>query len=316
MRCVWEVDFVMSNSSLRSLGLGALSLLVLNSLSCQRRAEEPAPASRPAAARPTATSSPPSRPAETLGWRKLEEGLELGVFDLPRKSIAGDSRVRILRIDPAYFAFKLMNASAPGQDKPLSARRWCERAGLTAAVNASMFQKDGLSSVAFMKTTGHANNSVANNDKAALCFDPASAGRPSAQIADLEKQTLADLCKNYGSVIQDIRMISPAGANVWSQQPKAWSTTAIGQDKHGRMLFIHCRSPYSVHDLIDMLLGLPIDLKAAMYTEGGPEAQMFVRSGNFEMEAVGSYETGFVENDSNTLAWPVPNVVGIARIRQ
>jgi hypothetical protein len=28
---------------------------------------------------------------------------------------------------------------------------------------------------------------------------------------------------------------------------------------------------------------------------------------------VGSYETGFLEDDSNTRAWPIPYVIGIAR---
>jgi len=71
-----------------------------------------------------------------------------------------------------------------------------------------------------------------------------------------------------------------------------------------------------MHDLIDILLGLPIDLAAAQYADGGPEAQLYLRSGRTELECVGSYETGFWENDDNNKAWPVPNVVGIARRSQ
>ena len=85
-------------------------------------------------------------------------------------------------------------------------------------------------------------------------------------------------------------------------------------DRQGRVLFIHVRSPYTMHNLIDILLELPIGLRNAMYVEGGPEAQLYVRSGDFEAERVGSYETDFFENDLNDHAWPVPNVIGIVRL--
>jgi len=109
-------------------------------------------------------------------------------------------------------------------------------------------------------------------------------------------------------------MISCDGRNVWEQQNKKWSTAAIGMNQLGDILFIHVRSPFSTHDLIDNLLKLPIQLKRAMYVEGGSEAQMFIHSGETEMEFVGSYSTGATETDANALAWPIPNVVGITRL--
>jgi hypothetical protein len=108
-------------------------------------------------------------------------------------------------------------------------------------------------------------------------------------------------------------MVSCDGRNVWTQQPKKWSTAAIGIDRQGRVLFIHVRSPYSTHDLIGILQELPLDLYNAMYTEGGPEAQLYLRTGGEEMQFVGSFETGVVDSDDNVKAWPVPNIVGVVR---
>ena len=79
------------------------------------------------------------------------------------------------------------------------------------------------------------------------------------------------------------------------------------------MLFIHVRSPYSVHDLIEMLMKLPLSIARAMYVEGGPEAQLYIQSGESESYFVGSFETGFFESDRNIKGWPVPNVIGIER---
>jgi hypothetical protein len=104
-------------------------------------------------------------------------------------------------------------------------------------------------------------------------------------------------------------MVTCKRANAWKQQPRRWSTAAIGTDGKGRVLFIHCRTPYTVHDLIDRLLALPIDLRRAMYVEGGPEATLYVKAGKVERDFVGSFESGFLENDDNQAEWALPNVV-------
>lgn len=93
-------------------------------------------------------------------------------------------------------------------------------------------------------------------------------------------------------------------------QAKEWSTAAIGLDRQVWVLFLHSRDPWSTHDFIEALRRLPLALSRAMYVEGGPEAQLYVRHGGREL--VGSYESGFHESDDNPAAWPVPNVIGVA----
>jgi hypothetical protein len=107
-------------------------------------------------------------------------------------------------------------------------------------------------------------------------------------------------------------MISCKGHNVWRQQPRKWSTAVIGIDEEGWGLFIHVRSPYSTHDLINILLELPLRISRAMYAEGGGEAQLYIRSGDHEYELVGSYGSGFNENSTHYVS-PIPNVIGIGR---
>ena len=66
-----------------------------------------------------------------------------------------------------------------------------------------------------------------------------------------------------------------------------------------------------MHDLNQELLAADIGLVAAQHMEGGPEAQLYVHVGTTEIEMFGSYETSFKENDQNSAAWPVPNVIGV-----
>lgn len=255
----------------------------------------------------------PSQSSLDIGWVKLEPGLEFGIFPSPRASEVGDSLIRVLRIDPRRFESRLLNASASGHGSPLTAKEWSRHNNLVAAINASMYQTDHLTSVALMRTKTHTNNPRLSKDKAILAFDRQSQNVPLVKIIDRQCEDLSVWSKNYGTLVQSIRMISCKNKNVWSQQPRKWSTAAIGTDSQGMVLFIHVRSPYSTHDLINILIEMPLKLLRAMYVEGGPEAQLYVRSGGKEYEFVGSYETGFNENDSNTHAWSIPNVVGIAR---
>lgn len=252
---------------------------------------------------------PPRKP-----WRQLESGLELGSFIASQKSHLGDSVIRVLRIDLKYFEFRLLNASARSQGQRKSAREWVNENGLIAGINASMYQKDNLTSVSYMKAGDHVNSSWFSKDRAFLAFDPRDKAFPSVKIFDRDCENFDEVREQYGSLIQSIRMVSCNGENVWVQREKKWSAAAIGMDAKGRMLFIHVRSPYSTHDFIEILLGLPIDLKRAMYVEGGKDAQLYINTDKYEFEFVGNYARGVDNTESNTFAWPVPNVVGITRV--
>lgn len=247
------------------------------------------------------------------GWRDLEPGLWFGEFASPRPEDPGTSIIGALRIDPRYFDLRLMNASDSETKRPLTAREWSRRHHLVAAINTSMYQEDYLKSVSLMRTRMHVNNPRLSRDRAVLAFDRLDDTVPPVQIIDRDCQDFDDLRQRYGTLVQSIRMISCDGRNVWRPQPNRWSTAAIGIDRQGRTLFIHVRAPYSTHDLINILMALPLDLKNAMYTEGGPEAQLYFRSGDDEIELVGGFETGSRGPDAPARAWPIPNVIGVVR---
>ena len=246
-------------------------------------------------------------------WQKLADGLELGIFDSPRPSEIGDSKIRILRIDPGRYELKLLNASASKKGRSLSVKQWCSENGLVAAINASMFQVDIKTSVSLMRTRTHVNNPrLRERDKSILAFDRLGSGVPEVKIIDRECEDFKVWKNKYGTLIQSIRMISCKGKNVWRQQPKKHSTVAIGIDKTDRVLFIHVGSPYSTHDLITILQKLPLQITRAMYTEGGPQAQLYIKTGVHEYEFVGHAEIDFSNTANSLFTWPIPNVVGIS----
>jgi Phosphodiester glycosidase len=252
---------------------------------------------------------PPAKPA-AAPFTALEPGLELGLFPGPGTA-PGDGKIWIVRIDPARFELKLVNASA-GDARPRTVRAWALAAGAAAAINAGMFQTDGLTSVGLMRTRAHQNNPRRSTRyKAVLAFDPVLPGLAPVRILDAACGDLDPSPPGYGTLIQSIRMVSCDRKNVWAPDAKRWSAAAIGLDGAGRALFIHARSPWPVHDLVDALLALPVDLRRAMYVEGGPEAQLFVSAGGREVERLGAFEGRAQEEAS--LAWEIPNVVVAVR---
>jgi hypothetical protein len=261
----------------------------------------------------TPAAAPDDTPAYATAWRPLEAGLELGTFPLSREAAYGDSRARVLRVDPGYYELHLLMAVAAPDSQGHSARQWCQHAGLVAAINASMYQADARTSTSLMLTRHHANNPRLTRDNSVLALDPLEAGLAPVRIADRTCEDFAELRPRYGTLIQGIRMLACDGSNTWAAQSRRWSAAAIGLDRQGRILLIHVRSPYSMHDLIEMLRELPLDLVRLQYAEGGPEAQLYVRGGGEEYEFLGSFESGFFESDGNALALPVPNVIGVKR---
>ncbi len=250
-----------------------------------------------------------------LKWQKLADGLELGIFLSPQRAEYGDSLIRILRMDPQFFELKLLNASSSRDGRPLTAKQWCRQNGLVAAINASMYQTDHKTSVSLMRTKSHVNNPRLSKDKTILAFDRQSSNVPKVRIIDRQCEDFNRWKSKYGTLVQSIRMISCKGENVWSQQPKKWSTAAIGTDHQGRVLFIHVGSPYSTHDLINILRKLPLGINRAMYSEGGPQAQLYIRSGNQEHEFVGQFDLKLNDNINSPVFWPIPNAIGISAIK-
>ncbi len=250
---------------------------------------------------------------EDSGWQQLDKGLELGLFLASQLAAVGASQVRVLRIDPNYYRFRLLNASAIENGLPMTPRQWCRQNNLVAAINPSMFQTDYKTSISLMRTRTHINNPRLSRDMTILAFNRLSKDVPQVKIIDRQCEDYEFWKKKYGTLIQSIRMISCKGKNVWNQQPHRWSTAAIAVDGHDNVLFIHVRSPYSTYDLINVLKKLPLDISRAMYTEGGSQAQLYINAGSREYEFVGSYDTGVSVTQEGSISWPLPNVVGISK---
>ncbi len=253
--------------------------------------------------------------AEDGKWLRLDDGLELGRFLAQAQTAYGDSIVTVLRADPRVWELKLMSLAGTQEAGVMTAREWSDRYHLAAATNAGMFHEDYRTHTGYMRCGSDVNNPRCNNYRSVVAFSAKNDSVPPFQIFDFDSTEIASLSEDYSCLIQNLRLIDRARRNRWSPQDKEWSEAALGEDRDGRILFIFCRSPYSMYDFNNILLELPIDLVCAQHLEGGPEAQLYIKVGGTEMEFAGSYETDFSDTDENSAAWPVPNVLGVVKKR-
>ncbi len=246
-------------------------------------------------------------------WKMLHKGLQIAYFKTPLKSPVCDYPVTVLRVDPSLYQFRLLCASEHG-GKPKTARAWAKAFDLVAAINAAMYSGDYETSTGLMKNYAHTNNGAVNPRFGAfMAFNPIDEALSPVRIIDRYSGDWKKQIKKYHTVIQNYRMISPAGENLWKPSEKIYSIAAVAMDRRGNVLLIHSRAPFSVYDFNRILLALPLDIKNAMYVEGGPEATLYVNAGKLERQWAGSYETLLTENGDHAAAWEIPNIIGIRR---
>lgn len=255
--------------------------------------------------------------SQISGWQQLEQGLDLGHFKAYQQTPAGDSTIIILRVDPSMYELVLLSAGEGVDQKNLTVRQWCSKYSLLAATNAGMFGTDYTTHVGYMKLGSYVNsNTVIKKDyRSAAAFGPIHDSLPPFRIFDLDENSIDTIVANYQNVVQNIRLIKRPGENRWSKKSKMWSEAALGEDSQGRALFIFSRSPYTMYDFNNILLSLPIDIVSAQHLEGGPEAQLYLKSGDFEIDQCGSFETGFFESNRNIVRYPIPNAIGIRKTK-
>ncbi|WP_232510490.1 phosphodiester glycosidase family protein [Desulfovibrio sp. G11] len=257
-----------------------------------------------------AAQTPSAAGVDELGkpaWRQLEPGLDFGEFQLTDS----EALLTALRIDPAHFDFILCARSQDGGNlRPLN--QWAEQYGLTAAINASMYLPDGITSTGYMRQNGHHNNKrVVQRFGAFFVAGPDSPDLPGAAIVDRDDPQWEQRIGQYRLVIQNYRMTSADRRILWSPGGPHYSISAVAQDGDGRILFLHCRQPVEAYAFAQQLLHLPLNVRTVMYVEGGGQAGLLVRSADWKHELAGLSAAGLLV--TGDLRAQLPNVLGAVR---
>ncbi|MCL2122537.1 MAG: phosphodiester glycosidase family protein [Desulfovibrionaceae bacterium] len=242
-------------------------------------------------------------------WQELEAGLQFASFASSQAESAAN--IDIVRIDPALFRFSLHSAGAEGPASH-SLLGWAEQEDLVLAINASMYLPDRVTSTGYLRYGDHVNNPrIHNKFGAFFVAEPDMPDLPQAAILDRERDTWAEQLPRYMLVIQNYRLIDTDGKVLWLPGGAEHSIAAVGQDRQGHILFIHCRDPMTGEAFAAALLRMPLVLRSLMYVEGGSQAAMLVRCPKLRRLWIGQSSMLFLHppENGNTL----PNVLGVRR---
>lgn len=271
---------------------------------------KPAPEAAPAAIAETVDDAAPC-PAPA---RDLSPGITH-----ERIAIAGDPAIAtsddcldVVRIDLAGHELRALTAIHHGGARPLP--RWLTDEKLVAGINAGMFH-DTQRSVGLLVSAEAVNNPDDNPQFGGfLAFDPVDPASPPVTVVgrDCPGFDLDALRERYRAITQSYRLVGCDGEAIGWKDTKAYSAAAIGVDRDGRVVLMHARAPHRMRDI--STTAAELELAGAIFVEGGPEASLIVRGRDGVVERVGSYESGFQENDSNREFWDLPNIIGVARV--
>lgn len=243
--------------------------------------------------------------AAPLVMRKLESGLEYGEFHMP----AAESQLAVLRIDPEIFDFVLCAADEKGSE-PMTLGQWVKQEKLTAAINASMYLPDNRTSTGYMRQGAYINNNkMAAGFGAFLVAGPRREGLPRAALLERGGPGWPGILDQYELVIQNFRMINSQRRVLWEKAGPRNAISAVAQDGAGHILFLHASQPVDVRTFANELLKLPLDIRLAMYVEGGAQSGLVVESGDTRREIGAPHAPSFII--TGNLRAVLPNALGI-----
>jgi len=239
------------------------------------------------------------------GWQPLAAGVETRALRLDGVT----EPLHVVRVTPGVASLSLGLASEAHSDERTAAD-WVKRGDAVAGINAGMFERDHRSNTGHLQCGAHVNQAAWKSAyQSVLAFRPKDPKLPAFTMVDLDQSGAKETIAKYECVIQNLRLVRAPGTNVWQPTKRRWSEAALALDDHGRLLMLFSRSPMSMNDYVNKLLASDLGIVRAMHLEGGPEASLSLRASGKSVSFNGSYETGFIEDESVVEQQPLPNVL-------
>jgi len=253
-----------------------------------------------------------------IPWTNLATGLQYAEIDAPQKSVVNDSKLTILKIDVKQFDFEFLTASEHGK-RLRTADEWATEFDKTIIINAGMYSYNKQhSNKGYMKNYNHLNNPVKSGYyNGILAMHPKDKKKPPFEIIDITYHPWEKVKTQYHSLCQGMRMIGEKGEGMeFSKRPdQSCSMIVTANDDAGNLYIVYTRSPYTHRAMIGFLQGMPFNVSTTVYLEGGPEASLYINTGDTVIAKFGSYVSNTCDNDNNDHFWKIPNVIAL-RMKQ
>jgi hypothetical protein len=253
-------------------------------------------------------------------WHSLAPGIEFATIRGEPYCRSGSSTIAIVRFDPVRIRLRVLHySSLPGR-VPAPIATWLDHTQALAVTNAGQYYPD-YSYMGLLVSDGRKVSAkmhpafqallVAEPDSEKSRARGAERGihRPAqARVIDLDRDTL-DLSIRWREVAQSFMLFGRNGETRVRRSDQVANRTVVAEDREGRMVIVTSEGGYTLRDLASVLQEAPLGLTQAMAMDGGHEAQLCVRAGNFRYASFGRWRP----EDERPAAWdvqvPLPAVV-------
>lgn len=239
-------------------------------------------------------------------WERVAKGIFFMQVDAPKKSILGDSKLSIIRLNKdsveAYLKMATANDSVSN-----TVKEWADTFDFQLTINAGMYDlAKPLISKGFMKSDNKFNNPQVNTSYNGICY-----------IQNQRIDLIDLMCEpnfqfmNQQACFQGMRLLDCQGTEMdWKRKKQSCSMLVMGEDNKNQLYIIFTRSPYYHQDMVRFLKQMPFQLGLTMYLEGGPETSVYLNTPHKKLDLIGSYVSNTYPTDKNDHFWPLPNVIG------
>ncbi len=243
-------------------------------------------------------------------WRTLKPGLEFATMRGAPFCRQGSPDIALLRIDPARAIVRVHHFTQEAVDAPPNIVEWQRLTGAHAVFNAGQFYPD-WSYMGMLVSNGHVVSKRAHPGfKAALVAAPVE-GAASAHVLDLERVPLDPRELRWRELAQSFMLFDSAGRIRVRESDRVANRTAVGEDRHGRLVVITSEGAYTMRDFARLIQKAPLMLSHAMSMDGGHEAELCVEAGGFRYASFGHWKKGSSDQPPGARV-PLPAVISVS----
>ena len=252
-----------------------------------------------------------TRTGATPRFRTLRPGVDFAILRGEPYCRRGSSDIAVLRLDPSKVRLRVSHYTGQPDHLPLDILEWQRRSEALAVFNAGQYYPDysymGLlvSGDSLISPRPHAGF------KGMLVAGPKTGGL-GARVLDLDETPINPTALPWEEAAQSFMLFDRHGQTRVRKSPQIANRTAVAEDRAGHVLVITTEGGYTLYEFAGLLRTSPLGLTHAMSMDGGDEAELCVRVGEFRYASWGHWQNdGRVPNPHyNTV--PLPAVVTVS----
>ena len=244
------------------------------------------------------------------------QSIQADIFYLDAEDIVkqGPPGVLVIRLDEPVELVPHSYDRA-GFDGPETVGTWVEKLGVPLVFNAGQYDEN-LRHLGWLKAQDQWLSKYRKEQWKGLLLSGPIGHEGWSRLADLEDVD-AKIIERYEHVVQSMMLVDHDGKIRVRESDRVACRSAIAEDAQGRLIFLMTQGATTLADFARWIPQSGLNIVRAMNLDGGVEAQVALRTPEFNLSMYGTFgvgSTGF-PTIQGLVQYPIPNVIAVRPIR-